>query len=353
MESDRLTEAYVELRYQDDSDSSTWGCRYVGGLMLFNNFAPRNYYEHRAGVSYTGGALTVTGSLSARHDRQPFQEYDNVNVSMEGSYRWDPGGHRLAVSNLLGVRSFAYVHELNSLADETSVGLTVGARNTLEFHLTFSLGVKRFTTSSIDTMSYGVVQTTGRGNNGKGKGLGNGARKVSGTVRQEAVLVTSGSTGSMQIVPGVTLAHGWKGGELEAGFRYRFNPGSDTRLLSHVGNSSILEGDIYNDHFSYGGPEYALAVRHEFPLVLRMSVEGEYQHRSYLAPAFDLAGFQTDPDRKDLHGSVQVSATHSFPIGGDASLELTLSLSLLRNMSNDSYNDYSAAAAGVSVGANF
>jgi hypothetical protein len=40
----------------------------------------------------------------------------------------------------------------------------------------------------------------------------------------------------------------------------------------------------------------------------------------------------------------------SILLGGDVSMDLTLSVSALRNQSNDSYNDYSVRSFGVSLG---
>jgi hypothetical protein len=158
---------------------------------------------------------------------------------------------------------------------------------------------------------------------------------------------------SFQIALGIAGGKDWKGGGMDLGFIYRLDPGSNTRLLAQAANSTILGEDIYNDSFSYAGPELSCALHQELPVSLRLNVAAEGGIRNYHAPAYDLTGVEVDPDRVDERGSIQLSIARSFPLGADLTLDLTLSFSAMRNSSNDVYNDYSAQSAGIGVALGF
>ena len=351
--SDRLSEAYLELNYADETEARTWTFGYLGALVLFNDFAPRNYYEHRVRVEYGRDSLKLSGLVGARHDRGEYAEFDNVHFSLRAANSWGAGASHIGLSDVFLVRSYSFVHELDNLSNETRVVLTTGKPETVSGHIGATFGVKYFTTNAIDTASFAVVQSTGKGNQGRGRGQGNAGARTSASIKKQAILVSSGAAHAVQVAPEAGMAKGWTEGEVRATVLLRINPGSDTRLLSNVGGNSILASDIYNDHFTYGGPEFSLVFRQEFSPAIRVSLEGELQRRKYLSPAFDIAGTVTDPTRVDLRGSLQTSFTRPFALGDDVSLEVALQIAILRNQSNDMFNDYGAAAAGVSIGISF
>ena len=336
MVSDRTTEGYWELNYSDENEERTWEVGYVGGVMLFHDLAPRNYLEHRMVVKYQAGGFLLSGKFGARHDRPEFKVYDNLGLEATGGVTWgEEGETRTSLTDRFGFRSYTYLQELSNVSNELELSVKTGKATGFSFRSSLTFGVKHFTTNAIDTSALDVV-------NGQGNGNGQG--------KKQALLVVSSTANSFQIAGMVGLGMGWSDGGVEGELRYRVDPGSDTRFLTQVANATILGEDIYNDHFSYAGPELALMVRQTLPLDLRLGVSAGVQRKHYLVPAYDLLGVETDPDRVDLRGEVEGSLARSFSLGGDVSLDLTVSVSALRNQSNDTYNDFSVRSLGVSLG---
>ena len=343
MIADRPTEGYWELTYTDEDDLRTVEIGYVGGVMLFRDLAPRNYLEHRAVVKYRAGGLLLSGLLGARHDRPEFKEFNNYGAEAGIAYTWgEENEPRLELSDRLGLRTYEYLKELNNITNEATLSVTTGNRTVLLFRAFAAVGIKHFTTSTIDSSAFSEV--SGSGNPGGGNGGG------SGNSKKQSQLVAEASANTFQITGGIALAKEWTGGGIEGEARYRIDPGTDTRLINQIANSTIIGEDIYNDHFSYAGPELAFTLRHTLPLDLRFSVTGEAQQKNYLVPAYDLMGVETYPDRVDRRGSLQTSLARSFPVGESVSVDLTLSVLALRNESNDTYNDFSVRSFGVSLG---
>ncbi|MEW6512230.1 MAG: hypothetical protein AB1428_14870 [Bacteroidota bacterium] len=350
---DAVAEEYLELKYTDESDVRVWTFGYIGGAMFFRQLSPRNYYEHRGKLDFQAEKLRLAGSIAGRHDKSEFKEFDNFGAELSGSYAWEDGSPGFTLSDVAGLRNYPYVQELSNIYNTVQAAFSSGSKKSLAAQYTISFGIKHFTTTSIDTGSFAVVHSSGKGNNGKGKSMGPGLGSQSSSGKKQYLLSSSGSVNSVQIAAGVSLGKEWKGGGMDAGLTYRLNPGSDARLLSNVANNSVIGGDLYNDNFNYGGPELLLSGHQELILGLHFSATGEVQLRRYLAPAFDLNGVQTDPERVDMRGSVQVSLARSLPLGENVSLDLTITVTLQRNSSNDAYNDFSASAAGLSIGVGF
>jgi hypothetical protein len=115
----------------------------------------------------------------------------------------------------------------------------------------------------------------------------------------------------------------------------------------------MLNGDIYNDFFSYGGPEVKVGSHQALPFGIQLSVRTEMQRKKFLAPALDLDGYQTTANRVDVRGVAEGTLSRVFPLKNGVALELTLSGGASRNQSNDAYNDYSLFYYSGSVGIGF
>jgi hypothetical protein len=113
-----------------------------------------------------------------------------------------------------------------------------------------------------------------------------------------------------------------------------------------------LTEDIYLDYFSYAGSEFRTSISQRLPLDLNMQLALEGARRTYVAPAVDLNGVESAPERIDLRGSAEVTLSRYFELGEGLGLDLHLIVTALRNQSNDAYNDFGLAsvAAGLGVG---
>ena len=140
------------------------------------------------------------------------------------------------------------------------------------------------------------------------------------------------------------------GGKLESRILYRYNPGTSVRFLVQYANTTVLSQDIYNDYFSYGGPELDAALRQRLPLLLQLSVVVQADRRRYLAPALDLGGELTSAQRTDLRGTAEVTLSRSFPIDDAWSFDVSFIAGMIRNQSDDAYNDYALTYYSLGIG---
>jgi hypothetical protein len=147
---DQLRQGYLELQYGHDSPSVQYRITYIGGLMLFNQLTDRNYYEHtlRGGFASALGSLppkspvkdanaeededdsreeTDADSLlsyldigiraGARHDKEAYQEFDNLGAGVTAGYRFRIGGLYVRLQNDAGYRGYTNLTELSNITD--------------------------------------------------------------------------------------------------------------------------------------------------------------------------------------------------------------------------------------------
>lgn len=367
MLSDQVKEGYWELNYAASSSKQEFTLGYVGGLMLFNRFVERNYYEQRLSFGYAlryplrqsidsaddgendeekfrGNLLELGGKLSARHDKQAHQEFDNLGFDLSGAFTWGVGsGKEVKLVNQVSRRQYVYLAELDNVADVMHLRVTSAVAEGIQLGYFAAAGIKHYTTSQIDTTR---VETGNQGNKGKGRGLGN-----SGKAKQ--VLANSSTTNTYQISAGTALTWNWQGGGMEAEILYRYNPTTEIRFLAQYANTTLLSEDIYNDFFSYGGPEAKLGVHQALPLGIQLGVRTEMQRKKFLAPALDLDASQTASNRVDVRGVLEGTLSRVFPLKNGVTLEISLNGGSSRNQSNDAYNDYSLYYYSASVGIGF
>jgi hypothetical protein len=371
--SDHVTEGYWEMNYARISRTHDIKVGYVGGLMLFNALAERNYYEHQLDVAYAarfgkfskvrqqgdddeedaeavelfrGNAFDIGGRLSARYDNSVYDQYDNTGLDLSVGFAWGIGsGTEFKLSNHGGSRRYHSLPELNNLTDILTARLSNGTGDSLRLSCFVTAGVKHFTTDRIDTTRV----TAGGGTFNKGnKGKGKGGSGQSGKTLQ--ILENSGTTDTYQLSAGVSAAWKWSGGNLESQLLYRYNPGSTVRFLVQYANTTVLSQDIYNDFFSYGGPELSAGFRQKLPFSLQLTVKSEAEWRRFLTPALNLDAEETSAHRIDLRGSLEVTLSRSFPIDDAWSFDISVNAGTLRNQSDDAYNDYSLFFCSLGIG---
>ena len=381
MLSDQVHQAMVDLQYLSEGPRSQIGIRYLGALMLFNRFEERNYLEHALSARFT----TVFGSLpparqaaeeeeeeesevppgvlpdsslsslvvavkgSARYDKAAFETYDNSGLELMGAYRfpvWQGGFIRLI--NQAGYRSYPNLTVLSNLMDLFTFQLGARLGNQTEIGGRASAGLKHFTTASYDTSLIDAQSTQSAGHGKKGKGGG----QVAGG-KQKKILANATASDSYHAALGLYAVRLWPTGSLRVELLYTFTPGSGGRYLAQYAQSSVLSSDIYNDYFSYAGPSLGVTVSQSVVYGIQTTLGVEWGRRQFVAPALDLDGNVIAGQRKDTRSGFDLSLSKYFELGGALGLDMTLSGSLLRNRSNDDYNDYSASGISLSLGLGF
>jgi hypothetical protein len=378
--SDQIAQSFIDLRHLSEFESSSLEFGYTGGLMLFNQLWERSYYEHSlAGrwnltvreaqeenqqVDSSGAYLLSELKATARIDKSAFEVYDNKSVALNVSYRTMTGStFFVRFANRAEYRSYPLVQELTNVTDIFAVSLGSRSSNHLWFEVVASAGMKHFTMALSDTSTYETITTvtTGTGTgigHGNGKGVGNGKSSGSGSsstsfVKKEHLYVTPEASTSWQYSMGGTVGKEWEKGSLRLGVVYRYNPLTTIRYVAQYVNTSTLSEDIYNDHFTYEGPEAGLRYLQSFPLRITSVLQFQWASRSYAAPALTLDGVQTGEKRKDTSLSFELTFSKAMAIVDGVDLEVNLTTIASRNQSNDEYNDFSTSAVSLGVAIGF
>jgi hypothetical protein len=356
---DQVLQSYAELTYTADDPGTRVKIGYVSGLMIFNAFTDRNYYEHTLTGSYAilpaptadaaaAPAVELIGKLAARHDKQAFREFDNFGAGVVGSYRTSVGsGLELAVSDDVGYRAYRFLSPLSNITNQLTTELGTGG-GLLRGGVRTGMGVKHFTETIYDTARFEtrrtfVVKPGGHGKPGGDVIVPSDKQLLLNPETSTIVQWTAGLFGTLH------LPHGM----VEAEMLYRVNPGQPTRYLAQYANTSMLNEDIYNDHLSYEGPEVSITVRTALPGGLQATLTTTYQRKVFGAPALNLLGEEQGDHRTDYRPSAEIYLSRYVDLTDDLGLDIACSGTLLRNMSNDDYNDYSLFQAGLSLGFGF
>lgn len=384
--SDQLKQTYLELNYAKDFTASTLKFSYISGLMIFNKLTDRNYYEHNFLAQYgtvfqqhpqameglpandqdreeqeeeeleeqssndtTGSFLNVALKVGARHDKSAFKEFDNLGSSLLALYRIPLGGTFYAgLSNTLDYHRYVYLDELSNVTNTLAIQLGSKPSTSLTYGLRVGAGLKHFTSSLYDTTRFEPKRTYVLKPAGKGK---LGAKiKVPST---KQILVNPESNNIAQFSGGTFLQLKWPDGSAGMEILYRRNPGSPSRYLAQYANTSILNEDIYNDHFSYEGPETQLRITQALPFGLQSILTLEHQQKKFGAPAVNLVGDQIAEHRLDRRSHVELYLSKYVELSESLGLDIALGSEVMRNQSNDDYNDYSLYHVSLSLGLGF
>jgi hypothetical protein len=381
-QSDQLNQSYLELNLGLGEGLSRGRISYIGSLTLFNQLSDRNYYEQflqgeylqqfpegkgndgrSAGdETFFGNTLTLQAKLGARHDKDVYSQYDNYGGSATASYRAMTGGKAFVlVSNEFGFRQYLNVPALSNILDIVQLRVGGSQARGLGGSLLALAGLKHFSSQKIDTSTVEVATASTPMGTGSGNGNGNGnGKKISGTTtpgqgssKKKAIVVNPTSTNAFILGVGGDLEAKWKSGSIGAEAIVRFNLSDSARYVAQFANTLGLGEDIYNDFFSYRGPEVRVLYTQTLPLGLSLRLSGEYAHRTFLAPAFDLQGVQVADNRVDIRTSGEVILSRSFELTDALSLDVMLAGAVVSSSSNDQYNDYSVGSVSLGVGLGF
>ncbi len=395
---DNLTQGYLEARYSAPIRTDLFEAAYVGGLILFSDITDRNYLEHRLRCSFvtksqisfpdsepsiiqlqplddskeepeeetevstdddsdeapsdldsTRSHFEIALTGSARHDKLAFREFDNTGLTLNGSYRFPLlKGTTLRFSPATTYRSYRILPELSNISAILALTLRHHLRGDSWIGVSFSAGVKHFPDETYDTTRFESLRTYVVKSTGKGKA---GAKLV--VPSEKGLLVNASTTTSTQISAGSHISWARDGSLLELEALFRWNPGSSIRYLAQYTNTSTLTEDIYHDQFSYGGPELSLSYKQRIVFGIQAIIRIETARRDHLGPAFSLDGVQCSDHRQDLRSSLEIYVSRYIQLNESLGLDLALSGAVLRNQSQDAYNDYSLQQLSVSLGIGF
>jgi len=382
---DQIKQGYVSLSYDTEGDYSAFGLQYVGGLMAFNSFADRTFYEHRLAGTYSirfeadspdstesdeesddstavkskppeeasardsiDQYLSVTLAIAARHDKPLYLEFDNRGAELSATYRGTLGQSMYGrLTNQLAVRQYLSVTALSNTNDLLSGEMGWLFQNGMTFGFTGSAGVKYYTNSAYDTTQYETSRSFTVNPAGKGKP---GGKQLS----SKTILVQPKANGTVQIDGALFFRKDWSSqSTLLASILYRRDVRSAVRYLAQKTGASTMTEDIYNDFFSYEGPEVRLRVAQPLPGGVQLVLEGELQSKRFAAPALTLGGEDKGENRKDVRSTFDLYASRFVQVWNDFGFDISVSASLARNQSNDSYNDYSFQAVSFGLGFSF
>ncbi|MCL4551713.1 MAG: hypothetical protein M1495_24460 [Bacteroidetes bacterium] len=381
---DQTKQTYLELKYTNEFPKSLLNFSYVSGLMLFNEFTDRNFYEHSFSANYQlnfdkqlsnsqiknssadeedsnetdsvqeenssdeiRNTMLFGVTLNSRLDKEAHKDFDNYGLSFNFIYNHVTNpDFNFTISNSLSLRNYSNIEDLSNLTDLLSFETGKTTSSGMNYGINLSGGFKYYTQTYYDTTQFEQIRSFITKSQGKGKpGSKVGSNKK--------ILITPQSNGTYQIAFGIYAKKEWANNSFQANVLYRYNIRSQNRYLAQYVNTSFLSEDIYNDFFSYEGPEAAVKFAQTLPIGMKLTIDGLLQYKKYTAPALDLAGEQIDGDRHDLHSYVEINLSRYFDLGNDFGFDITLTGGFLRNQSNDDYNDFSSYFAAVSVGVSF
>jgi len=384
---DQIKQTYLEIKGSKDYANSTLGFSYVSGLMMFNQFEERNFYEHTFATNYqikifnekkkeNVDTLSADGeeseenqsdadsiqteednpnynslifglSLGARHDKEIHQEFNNYGLTFTTTYKQEENPNFLFnLENSLSYRNYTYISELSNLTDVFS--FQIGKKQEIGFNygLKISAGLKYYAQTAYDTTRFEIIRSFVV----KGAGKGKPGSKV---YSQKQILIQPQSNGSYQLILDMSVGHNWTSTTIQTDFLYRYNPRSEIRYLAQYVNTTFLSEDIYNDFFSHEGPEATLKFTQKLPLNIQFKLDTEFLYKKFKAPALSLLGEQVAEKRIDLRTSLEITLSRYFDIGAGLGIDLSFNVGLMRNQSNDNYNDYSSNFISLGIGIGF
>jgi hypothetical protein len=433
---DQLKQSYTEINYQKHYESSQLGFGYIGGLMIFNKFEERNYYEHKfiadykityktnhyagnmnpkrdgvdsANISVDESEISISAEESdnedtsdaviqemvaeedtttedemaednteqaqeveesdvntlsvddstdsyldlylqgsARHDKYVYKEFNNIGIDGISTFRFMiSDNYFLRICNDVGYRNYNNLRELSNVIDQLFFQIGNQQNKSFQFGATGTLGYKVYTVTVYDTNRFEQTRTFTEKKTGTGKP---GAKLKVYSNKQ--ILTRPQQNGTWQTTVGIFSNFTFDNTGIETSLLYRYNPKTSVRYLAQYANTSILTEDIYTDHFSYQGPEVKLRFKHLLPLKIQLLLDIEYQTKTFGAPALNLIGETIAGNRKDIRSSIEIYMSKYINLVDGYGMDLYMAITILRNQSNDNYNDYSlyGISGGVGIG---
>ncbi|RPI63548.1 MAG: hypothetical protein EHM44_04855 [Ignavibacteriales bacterium] len=367
---DQLKQTYTELNFSKEFERSKLNFSYVSGLVLFNRFEDRNYYEHNLTSTYAidfkedhlydentevdsndsiNPLLTFLFKVGGRHDKDIFKDFNNFGTSALAGYKFMiSDDYYIELTNTFGYRDYTNITVLSNITDILNLQIGNKFSSTFNYGLNISGGFKYYTESIYDTSKFEVERSFTIKYTGKGK---TGAKIT--VPSEKGILISPMENGTAQFVADIFMRTHWGKTALQTNILYRYNPNTLVRYLAQYSNTTFLTEDIYNDYFSYEGFE----IRSEFTQKLFYDIEIKldllFQQKLFGAPALDLVGTKTADQRVDLRTFSELYISRYFNLSENLGMGVALSSGFVRNQSNDAYNDFSSYYISLSIGFGF
>lgn len=301
----------------------------------------------------TNAYLNLGATVGARHDKNIYKEYDNQLFKVSGSWRdklLSSGGY-YTVSDAAEIRNYSYLDALSNVTNTLRLQIGNTRSNSFNYSILASLGNKYFLTSDYDTTLFTKkknLDTT------SGSGKGKGGAVSSGNSSNKTILVTGNTMNLWQVSYGASGEVRWGSGDASLTALSRVNLGNKkARYLAQYANTGLLTEDIYNDSFNYHGYEAILDIHQKLPFDCRLQIQGTIAKKYFGVEALTLKGAVSAAEREDITSLLEMTLAKKIKISGDLDAEVFINTTLLRNQSNDQYNDFSSSVVDFGVGIGF
>ena len=367
---DQLKQTYTEFNYTKLFESSKLNLSYVSGLVLFNRFEDRNYYEHYLTTVYLidfkednleedysentpndsiNPVLKFALKVGGRHDKDIFKDFNNFGTSLLALYKFMiSDNYYLELTNTFGYRDYNNITVLSNITDILNLQIANKLNNSFNYGLNLSGGFKYYTESIYDTSRFEVVRSFTTKYTGKGK---TGAKIT--VPSDKGILISPLSNGTSQFVADIFVKTNWESTSLQANLLYRYNPNTLVRYLAQYANTTFLTEDIYNDYFSYEGFELSSRLIQKIFYDIEIRLDLSFQQKLFGAPALDLVGTKTADQRTDLRTFSELYISRYFNLSDNLGMGIAISSGFVRNQSNDTYNNFSSYYISLSIGFGF
>lgn len=368
--SDQLKQTYSEFTYRKLYESSSIKFKYVSGLVLFNRFDLRNYYEHNLASEYNvllgdirntefseeeniskavGSNLNIELKVGGRHDKEAFKDFNNFGtglITILSSKFSDDIFYR--ITNNFGYRDYSNISVLSNITDVLGFQMTNNPMSKFNFGMELSGGFKYYTESIYDTSRFEIDRSFTIKYSGKGK---TGAKIT--VPSDKGILISPLANGTVQYKADIFTKFNWNRNSFQVNLLYRYNPNTTVRYLAQYTNTTFLTEDIYNDNFSYDGFEIQSRLIQRIFYDIEIRFDAAFQSKYFGAPALDLIGSRISDHRTDLRTTFETYISKYFNLSDNIGMGLALSSGFVRNQSNDAYNDFSSYYISFSLGFGF
>lgn len=367
---DQLKQTYTELNYSTAFDHSKLNFSYISGLVLFNRFEDRNYYEHNLTSKYLfefkddelseentetvstdsiSPLLTLAVRVGGRHDKDIFKDFNNFGTSALAGYRFMiSDDYYFELTNTFGFRDYSNITVLSNITDILNLQIGNKTNSSFNYGLDLSVGFKYYTESLYDTSKFEVTRSFTTKYTGKGK---TGAKIT--VPSDKDILISPMANGTAQFVADIFMRTNWEKTSLKANLLYRYNPNTLVRYLAQYANTTFLTEDIYNDNFSYEGYEIRSEFIQKLFYDIELKLDLSFQQKLFGAPALDLVGTKLADQRIDLRTFTELYISRYFNLSDNLGMGIALSSGFVRNQSNDLYNNFSSYYISLSIGLGF
>lgn len=356
-------------------DYSSLSMSYNGSLLSFNAFPEQDSWTHDLSFKYKIQLSRVADELSENEDSaasvttsnnlplDSLETFFTIGGSMErtvphaGDFEayqnYIAGAYvnlRIPLGSYFATRmqysinytSFDFATSLTNLQNVGSLYLSVNPFASTSLFAFASYGKKKF--YGVDTVSSSIKKLIGMHGagvyNGKGKGRRTGSNQGQMSGQAKTYILDSPDVSQFVYGGGIKLSSDEISGGLV--FSYRKDISGTARYVSAVAEFIAQKSFVYDDPYSYQGPEFTLDLEKERLLDgMNMTLGFNYRYKMYNRPAFDYT--QTKEiagQRKDNYLDISVGVSEKFDRFILNGVTLSLSYDIIRNSSNDQYYDF-------------